>query len=342
MKMTNFFSKEGVGMPKIRLALFFQTALLIAAAAVFSACTQNFPGVVMMAAPTPTPESGIENLNQLTEEEKHVIIDKGTDRAFTGELTDNFEEGTYFCRRCNAALYESTTKFHSNCGWPSFDQEIAGAVTKVPDADGVRTEIICTRCKAHLGHVFYGEGFTEKDTRHCANSTSLVFVPTVSKDKANTAVFAGGCFWGVEYYFMKEKGVKKVTSGYTGGTKFNPSYEDVLSGTTGHYEAVEIEFDPEQTDYETLAKLFFEIHDPTQTDGQGPDIGEQYKSIVFYQDLNQKKIAEKLIGLLEAKGLNVATQLKPARHFWKAEDYHQEYYKKNGGTPYCHRRVKRF
>lgn len=294
-----------------------------------------------MPDPSPTPESDVE-LNKLTEEEKRVIIDKGTDRAFTGELTDNFEEGTYYCRQCDAPLYFSNDKFHSGCGWPSFDQEIAGAVTKVPDADGERTEIVCSRCKGHLGHVFTGEKFTEKDTRHCVNTTSLVFIPKVSKKKANTAIFAGGCFWGVEYYFMREKGVKKVTSGYTGGSKFNPTYEDVLSKTTGHYEAVEIEFDPNLTNYETLARLFFEIHDPTQTDGQGPDIGQQYQSVIFFQDENQKEIAQKLIKLLEDKGLKIATKLKPAKRFWKAEDYHQQYYQKKGGTPYCHKYTKRF
>lgn len=298
-------------------------------------------GSMFDPSPTLTPEVKVE-LNQLTGAEKHVIVDKGTDRAFTGELTDNFEEGKYYCRQCDAELYVSNDKFHSGCGWPSFDQEIPGAVTKVPDADGERTEIICSRCKGHLGHVFYGERFTAKNTRHCVNTTSLVFIPKVSKKKANTAIFAGGCFWGVEYYFMREKGVKKVTSGYTGGSKFNPTYEDVLSKTTGHYEAVEIEFDPNLTNYETLARLFFEIHDPTQTDGQGPDIGQQYQSVIFFQDENQKEIAQKLIKLLEDKGLNVATKLKPARRFWKAEEYHQQYYQKKGGTPYCHKYTKRF
>jgi len=331
-----------VPMSKTRLVFFVQIVLIFAAAATYSGCARQIAGETSMSMPTPTPDVDPAALNQLTDEEKHVIIDKGTDRAFTGDLTDHFEEGKYLCRRCNAELYESTAKFHSGCGWPSFDQEIPGAVTKIPDADGERTEIICTRCKAHLGHVFYGEGFTKRNERQCANTTSLVFVPTVSKKSANVAVFAGGCFWGVEYYFMKEKGVKSVTVGYTGGTKIKPTYKEVLSHTTGHYEAVEIEFDPKLTNFETLARLFFEIHDPTQTDGQGPDIGEQYRSVIFYQDLNQKAIAEKLIKLLEDKGLKIATQLKPARRFWKAEDYHQEYYKKNGGTPYCHIRVKRF
>jgi peptide methionine sulfoxide reductase msrA/msrB len=314
----------------------------LSGAVIFSGCTLPAEGSGgARPAPTPTPTPEVQ-LNPLTKKEERIIIDKGTDGPFTGKLTDNFEEGKYYCRQCNAELYVSNDKFHSGCGWPSFDQEIPGAVTKVPDADGRRTEIICSSCKGHLGHVFYGEGFTDKNTRHCVNTTSLVFVPTVSKKKGSTAVFAGGCFWGVEYYFLKEKGVKSVKSGYTGGTKTSPTYEDVLGKKSGHYEAVEVEFNPKQTTYETLTRLFFEVHDPTQTDGQGPDIGQQYQSVIFYQDEAQKQTAEKLIKLLEEKGLRIATQLKPARKFWKAEEYHQRYYEKNGGTPYCHKRVKRF
>jgi peptide methionine sulfoxide reductase msrA/msrB len=280
--------------------------------------------------------------NQLTPEEANVILNKGTDRAFTGEYTDKFDEGVYQCRQCNTPLYVSDSKFHSTCGWPSFDQEIKGAVTKVKDADGFRTEIICSNCKGHLGHVFYGEKLTEKDTRHCVNTTSLIFVPVKTKGTTETAIFAGGCFWGVEYYFQNETGVISTKVGYTGGHLKNPSYKDVLSHQSGHYEALEVTFDPTKTDYETLAKLFFEIHDPTQANGQGNDIGQQYQSVVFYVDDEQKAIASSLIQQLKDKGFKVATQLKLATKFWIAEEYHQAYYEKEEGTPYCHKRVKRF
>lgn len=278
---------------------------------------------------------------ELTRMEKYVIRDKGTERPFTGKFYDFNEKGTYICKQCGASLYHSSFKFDSGCGWPSFDDEIPGAVKHIPDADGERTEITCAKCGAHLGHVFLGEGFTPKNTRHCVNSISMEFIPDNS-DKIETAIFAGGCFWGVEYYMQKQPGVLTVESGYIGGDKEDPSYEQVCQKNTGHAEAVRITFDNTKTDYETLAKIFFEIHDPTQTDGQGPDIGEQYRSEVFYTTPKQKEITEKLIRQLRDKGYDVATIITPATTFWSAEDYHQNYYVRKGTEPYCHGYTKRF
>jgi len=156
------------------------------------------------------------------------------------------------------------------------------------------------------------------------------------------AIFASGCFWGTQYHFDKHDGVVNTLVGYTGGTVENPTYEQVCQGNTGHREAIEIEFDPEVTSYEDLVKLFFETHDPTQTNGQGPDIGEQYTSAIYYTNEKQKEVAENLLGKLEEKGITVTTEVLPAEPFYPAEDYHQKYYEKSGGAPYCHVYIKRF
>ncbi|MBW6457598.1 MAG: bifunctional methionine sulfoxide reductase B/A protein [FCB group bacterium] len=282
-----------------------------------------------------------QNNKPLTPEEKHVIENKGTETPFSGALLQEKREGVYVCRRCGETLYRSTDKFDSGCGWPSFDDEIPGKIKRVPDADGRRTEIICANCDAHLGHVFLNEGFTPKNTRHCVNSISMEFIPDAERTSAE-AIFAGGCFWGVEYFMQQIKGVRSVISGYTGGKTKDPTYPEVSRGNTGHYEAVRIIYDPRIADYETLARTFFEIHDPTQKNGQGPDIGKQYRSAVFYMDAQQKAIAEKCISQLQANGYKVATRLLPASVFYPAEDYHQDYYVRKGTLPYCHSRVRRF
>jgi peptide methionine sulfoxide reductase msrA/msrB len=170
------------------------------------------------------------------------------------------------------------------------------------------------------------------------------FVPTRPKKvaAADTGIFAGGCFWGVEYYMHTIPGVISTETGYIGGHLKNPTYRDVCSLTTGYAEAVRVIFNPAKTSYEEVAKMFFEIHDPTQVNRQGPDIGDQYRSEIFYLNQEQKATAEKLIGLLKQKSYKVATKVTPATMFWKAEDYHQQYYAKEGSTQYCHVRVNRF
>jgi peptide methionine sulfoxide reductase msrA/msrB len=281
--------------------------------------------------------------NDLSKQESAVINNKGTEAPFTGKYTNHSEKGTYICKKCGAALYYSSSKFKSDCGWPSFDDEIKGAVNKFPDPDGMRTEIECANCGAHLGHVFIGERLTAKNTRHCVNSVSLDFVPSqLEPGRYGTAIFAGGCFWGVEYFLQKSPGVISVTSGFIGGHVKNPSYKEVCTGRTGHAEAVKIMYDPDKISYDNLLRLFLEIHDPTQIGGQGPDLGDQYRSEIFYLNEEQKKIAEKNIGILKEKGLKVATVVTKASEFYEAENYHQDYYFKNGKVPYCHAYTKRF
>jgi peptide methionine sulfoxide reductase msrA/msrB len=284
--------------------------------------------------------------NSLNPEEQRVIIEKGTERPFSGEYTDFMEGGVYLCKQCDAPLYRSEHKFQSTCGWPSFDDEIEGSVKKETDTDGRRVEILCASCDGHLGHVFEGEGLTEKNIRHCVNSVSMKFLSIedlkAKETSIQSAYFAGGCFWGVEHLLQKQVGVLSVESGYMGGETNNPTYQEVCRADTGHLEVVEVNYDPKLVSFETLTKLFFEIHDPTQVDGQGPDIGSQYASAIFYNDEDEKQTSQKLIGILEQKGLNIATQLKPQATFWKAEDYHQDYYQKNGQQPYCHQYKKLF
>ncbi len=277
--------------------------------------------------------------NKLNPLETFVMLEKGTERPFTGVYDQQFTEGTYYCRQCDSPLYSSSSKFDAGCGWPSFDDEIPHAVTRVTDADGMRVEILCSVCNAHLGHVFTNEGFTPTNTRHCVNSTSLDFRsgPPVAK-----AHYAGGCFWGVEHLLQQKKGVYSVISGYAGGTTEQPTYQQVLSQTTGHLESVEVRYNPLEISYEELTKYFLEIHDPYQTDGQGPDIGSQYLSAIFYKGRYEYEVAVKLLTYLESGSLRVATQLRPDTRFWEAEEYHQNYYERLGTLPYCHMWAKRF
>ena len=291
---------------------------------------------------TMTENSNTNQWNTLTDEETRVIVNKGTERANVGEFVNNHEDGTYLCKRCDAPLFKSGAKFESGSGWPAFDDMIDNAVQEIPDADGQRIEIVCNNCKGHLGHVFKGEGFTDKSTRHCVNSISMSFksdydFSTKINQNIDTAIFASGCFWGTEYFFEKAEGVISTQVGYIGGHVDNVTYKEICTGTTGHAEAVQVTYDNTVTDFKTMCKLFFETHNPEQENGQGVDIGTQYRSGVFYMSNEQKTITEELINILETKnGLKVATEVTEASIFWKGEDYHEHYYSTKNALPTCH------
>lgn len=266
---------------------------------------------------------------KLDESEKAVILGAVTEAPGTGRYVDFWEDGLYLCRQCGLPLYRSDDKFRCSCDWPSFDDSLPEAVVRRPDPDGLRTEIICSNCSAHLGHVFEGENLTPKNSRHCVNSLAISFV------KTEEAIFAGGCFWGVEDLMSHTEGVVSAVSGYTGGVTPNPTYREVCGNLTGHAEAVLVDFEPSIVSYRDLARKFFEIHDATQLDRQGPDIGTQYRSAIFYFNDYQRETALDTIEYLRACGENIVTELKPAGVFYPAEDYHQKYFEKNP-EKHCH------
>lgn len=274
----------------------------------------------------------------LTPELLRIIRDKGTEPAFSGDYleVDSDAHGSYLCRGCGHALFRAQAQFTSQCGWPSFDNEIAEAVTTQHDSNNRGQEIICARCTGHLGHLFYGEKFTARNTRHCVNSLSVEFVKDEQVIDSEEIIIAAGCFWGVQALFDRLDGVLKTQVGYIGGSQQSPDYKQVCHNNSGHFEAVRVLFNPKSSTLSDILRYFFEIHDFSQTDGQGPDLGAQYLSAIFYFNLEQKRIAEQLIENLVQQGYGVATTLHKMATFWVAENYHQNYYTKQGSEPYCH------
>ena len=265
-----------------------------------------------------------------------------TERAFTGTMWNSETKGTYYCATCGLRLFKSNQKFTSSCGWPSFfEQDNKNSIVfKDDNAYGMRrTEALCGRCDSHLGHLF-DDGPEPTGKRYCMNAISLDFVPDTIATQGNleTIVIGGGCYWCVEAVYENLEGVDKVVSGFAGGKVANPSYEEVCTGTTGAAEVVEITYDQTKTTLDEIFKVFFTVHDPTTLNRQGGDVGTQYRSVIFYKNEVQKKEAEKIIfELNNAKvyGSKIVTTLEPFTVFYKAKDYHQNYYQNNKSQPYC-------
>jgi peptide methionine sulfoxide reductase msrA/msrB len=284
----------------------------------------------------------------LTPDQYRVMRQCGTEPPFSGKFNDHYTEGTYICAACRAPLFRWESKYDHGSGWPSFTSPIGKEAVEYREdlSFGMRRiEVLCTSCGAHLGHVF-DDGPTPTGEHFCVNSAALDFLPEGASTSAaaikdakaggpGTATFAAGCFWGVEYKFRQVKGVTDAVSGYTGGTTEDPTYVQVCADRTGHVEAVRVTFDPAVVSYEELVRFFFTVHDPTQVDGQGADVGTQYRSVIFTHDEAQKETAQKVMAEVGASGRfkkPLATALVPALEFTRAEEYHQRYYEKSGKT----------
>jgi peptide methionine sulfoxide reductase msrA/msrB len=306
------------------------------------------------------PEAA-ELKKKLTSEQFAVTQQCGTEPPFHNAYWDNHRPGLYVDVVSGEPLFSSLDKFDSGTGWPSFTQPVKGMdiVEKKDSSLGAeRTEVRSKIADSHLGHVF-DDGPAPTGLRYCINSASLKFIPVEEMESAGygpylapfvkaglikastneTAILAGGCFWGMEEIIRQIPGVIKTTVGYTGGATANPTYEQVCTGNTGHAESIEVVFDPARLSYEKLLDYFFRMHDPTTLNRQHNDIGTQYRSAIFYTSEAQKQTAERVKTQWDKSGKfsrPITTEITAATKFYSAEEYHQKYLVKNPGGYTCH------
>lgn len=292
----------------------------------------------------------------LSPEQYRVTQRNGTERPFTGEYWDNHEPGIYVDVVSGEPLFASTDKFESGSGWPSFTRPIQRAnVVEKRDFKLLmpRTEVRSAHGDSHLGHVFKDGPLAEGGLRYCINSAALRFIHLDDLDAQGYAEYKGlfrrrmldersqagrtgrWLFLGMQDLIRKQPGVVSTRVGYTGGKNDNPTYRN----HPGHAEAIEIVYDPEQTDYRALLEFFFQIHDPTTRDRQGNDVGTSYRSEIFYVDDEQRQVAQDTIADVDASGLwpgKVVTAVSPAPEFWEAEPEHQDYLERYPSGYTCH------
>lgn len=303
----------------------------------------------------PSPD-GIKK--KLSAEQYAVTQEGATERPFQNAYWDNKKDGIYVDVVTGEPLFSSLDKFDSGTGWPSFSKPIDHTTIKSNEDISLpfekRTEIRSSSGDSHLGHVF-NDGPSKDGLRYCVNSSSLRFVPVEDLEKEGyglyrslfvlnetyyeTAILAGGCFWGMEEILKDIPGVVKTTVGYTGGTIENPTYEDVKTGKTNHAEAIEVVYDNRKLSYESVLLYFFRMHDPTTLNKQGHDVGSQYRSAIFYTSSVQEGLAKKVRTEVEKSGKwkqKIVTEIVPALKFYPAEEYHQKYIQKNPGGYSCH------